>query len=198
MIFNMKKIWKKIDSEEYFNNIKIPNTWKTLEDFVNWYLDCRMPMMIPWDSEVIVTDDAAAISLFRKHPYQVELYLIHPKKFVPRHAHPELEVITMYLDGGKSSKPNKLRIGSNWGLLYDKISNDETHGGTTSTQFSQGYCLIAFEKWPENLNITSAAVQWRGELAGPIQEKLIKKYYPHAQIDNNFADVTLHNATSKS
>jgi hypothetical protein len=182
-------VWKKINSGQYFKDIEFPN-WETVEDFTDWYINSKMPFMIPWDASVLMTDDATALCLFKKPPYQVELYLIHPKKVVPEHCHPGLEVITMFLDGGKLTKSDKFNMGQNWGLLSKKITNDEPHGGTTSTQFSNGYCLLAFQKWPNDTEITSASIHWKGYTAGPIHEKLIQKYHPNAVSADGFADVT--------
>ena len=61
-----QELWKKISPLEYFKEVTIPDSWETIEDFTNWYLAQRMPLMIPWDAEVIRTDDATAICIFRK------------------------------------------------------------------------------------------------------------------------------------
>ena len=48
-----KPTWKQIDSIDYFKHIAIPEDWDNLEDFVDWYITQRMPMMIPWNAKVM-------------------------------------------------------------------------------------------------------------------------------------------------
>jgi hypothetical protein len=74
--------WKSIDPAKYFSNITIPDNWDTLEDFVDWYIDARMPLIVPWNAEVIRSDDAAAVCVFKKGHYQVEFYLEYPKMYI--------------------------------------------------------------------------------------------------------------------
>ena len=68
-------IWKTFESNDFFKDLQIPDDWVTLEDFVNWYMESKIPIMIPWNAKVIRSDDAVAISIFRKGQYQVEFYL---------------------------------------------------------------------------------------------------------------------------
>jgi hypothetical protein len=65
-MFKVPEIIKKINIEEYFKNIVIPDDWDTLEEFVDWYIDSRMPILPPWNAEVIKSDDAVAICVFKK------------------------------------------------------------------------------------------------------------------------------------
>lgn len=187
------KLEKTISSKEYFSAISIPEGWVTVEDFAKWYIDARMPMMIPWNAAVICSDDATAMCLFRHGRYQVELYLVHPQQFVPKHEHPECEVITIFLSGGETS-PNTPadahNLGRDWGMMAPKLEEGEAHGGLTSTIDKTGFALLAFQRWPEDETPSSAAVRWRGETAGPKQEKLIREAYPKAYIEPGWADIT--------
>jgi len=184
--------WKQINASDYFSDIQIPDTWDTLENFVDWYMSARMPMMIPWDSAVRQTDDATTICLFKKPPYQVEIYLIHENQSIPLHGHPGIEVITMLGAGGRLWLPSdtSLSLGSSWGSLSSKLQGDEVHGGNTWSKLSDGFCLYSFEKWPSDIKMTSAAIQWKGSTAGPIHDALISKHYPGAVTSPGYADVT--------
>lgn len=186
------KLQKTILSKEYFQHVKIPNDWETIEDFADWYLTAKMPMMIPWNAAVVCSDDATAMCLFRKGQYQVELYLVHPQQFVPHHEHPKVEVITMFLSGGETSPTNEncaFGVGADWGMMAPKLETGEAHGGITSTIDKSGFALLAFQKWPIGITPSSAAVQWRGETAGPKQEKLIRDAYPSAYIEPGWANM---------
>lgn len=182
-------LWKKCSPANYFQNIEIPDSWETIEEFTNWYLAQRMPLMIPWDAEVIRTDDATAICIFRKPPYQVELYLIHPGLSVERHAHPGMDVITMSLGGGKVDTRSVTGTSTSWGDISENLKNGEFHGGQSVLQKSLGFGLMSFEKWPAGVPMTSAAIHWQGKTAGPIHDSLINENNPGAIIQERYADI---------
>lgn len=184
-----QELWKKCTPATYFGNIEIPDTWDSIESFTNWYLEQRMPLMIPWDAEVIRTDDATAICVFRKPPYQVELYLIHPGLSVAKHAHPGMDVITMTLGGGKIDTRSVTNTSTSWGDISENLKNGEFHGGQTVLQKSLGFSLMSFEKWPEGVPMTSAAIHWKGNTAGDIHDRLIEKHHPNAIIKEGYADI---------
>ena len=60
------KTWKILDPIDYYSTLAIPDTWNTLEDFVDWFVDSKYPIIVPWNAEVRRTDDATTICLFRK------------------------------------------------------------------------------------------------------------------------------------
>lgn len=189
----VRPTWKQIDAEEYFKNITIPDDWDSLEDFVDWYCQQRMPMMIPWNANVIRSDDAVAICLFRKGNYQVEFYIEYPNMFIVKHSHPRMEVITMTMGGGSTWKPaqdSTTNTAHIWGGLTTKLTDGNYHGGDTNAATGNGFVILAFQKWENPEEMTSAAVQWKGSIQGEHQKKLIKTYYPNAYIFNRFVDIT--------
>lgn len=184
-------IWKQFDSSVFFKDLQIPPDWETLEDFVNWYMESKIPMMIPWNAEVVRSDDAVAICLFRQGAYQVELYLVYPQMYIRNHSHPRMEVITMDLGGGSLSPRQPNNTSRTWGDTSTKILSGEYHGGETGSLLGNGFCILSFEKWHNVDEMTSAAIQWKGELQGPIQTSLIKTHKPDAVIiPDKYADVT--------
>jgi hypothetical protein len=190
-----QELWKKCSPATYFENIKIPDTWDSIESFTNWYLEQRMPLMIPWDAEVIRTDDATAICIFRKPPYQVELYLIHPGLSVAKHAHPGMEVITMTLGGGKIDTKSVTNTSTCWGDISENLKNGEFHGGQPILKKTLGFGLMSFEKWPANVPMTSAAIHWVGETAGVVHDKLISSHHPGAVLHDGYANISQNNNT---
>lgn len=184
---------RRVLSKDYFN-IDIPETWDSLEAFVDWYLDQRMPMMIPWNAPVVCSDDATAMCMFRKGQFQVELYLVHPQQFVPRHAHPNMEVITMLLAGGKlcETTPDCANnMGEDWGFIGNKVESGAYHGGNTVSSDKQGFGLLAFQKWDTDIEISTAATRWKGQTAGVKQERMISVEYGDAvHVTSGYADIT--------
>jgi hypothetical protein len=188
----VRPTWKQLNAEDYFKQVEIPDDWASLEDFVDWYCNQRMPMMIPWNAEVIRSDDAVAICLFRKGNYQVEFYIEYPNMYIYKHSHPRMEVITMTMGGGGTWKPTENSTTNTshvWGGLTSKLTNGNYHGGDSQSGTGNGFVILAFQRWDNPEEMTSAAVQWKGELQGTQQAELIKKHYPDAFIRDGYADV---------
>jgi len=191
------RFWKQFDSAKYFSNITIPDDWDTLEDFVEWYMDSRMPMMIPHNAEVIRSDDACAVCVFRKGHYQVEFYLEYPEMYIRAHSHPRMEVITMQLGGGSLNPPQENNTSVIWGTAATNLMPGKVHGGESHPIVGNGFITLAFQKWHNKEEMTSAAIQWKGELQGPVQYNLIKAHKPDAQLEDTYADVTESTITVK-
>lgn len=188
----MNKItWKKINPTDYFSHINIPDDWNSLEEFADWYLDSKMPLMIPFDARVIVSDDACAICIFKKGNYQVELYLQYPEMWVRKHCHPRMDSIIMQLGGGSSSPEDIYGVSKSWGYIDKNLPPGHYHGGDSVTAAFDGKVILAFQRWENPKEMTSAAIQWKGQLQGNHQVKLIKNYYPNALVQEGYADITL-------
>lgn len=185
-----KNIQKRILPKDYFSKISIPENWSSLEEFVDWYLEARMPLMVPFNAEVITSDDACAICIFRKGNYQVEFYLEYPEMWIRRHAHPRMEVIVMDLGGGSATPKDDFGVSMIWGNISPKLPAGEFHGGDQSSQLSNGFVTLAFQRWENLEEMSSAAIQWKGELQGPNQAKLIKSKKKNAEVSETYADVT--------
>lgn len=183
-------IWKQFSATDFFKNLHIPDDWDSLENFVEWYMESKIPMMIPWNAKVIRSDDAVAICIFRKGKYQVEFYLEYPEMYIRKHAHPRMEVIVMDIGGGglTPAEPDS-NVSLLWGRAYQKLKPGEFHGGDTSSMLSDGFVTLAFQRWENEEEMTSAAIQWKGDLQGPLQASLIKEYYPDAILKENYAEV---------
>lgn len=187
------KRWKTIDPRQYFAGLQIPETWASLEDFVQWYLDNRMPIMPPWNAGVTRSDDATATCLFRHGNYQVELYLEFPDMSILPHSHPDMEVMVMTL-GGTGLDPrieteDNDSVSRTWGIISEKLMPGEIHGGDTGTRLGYGTVFFAFERWYNQEEVSSAAVQWVGGLQGPIQEELIRSKRKEAHVEPGYANI---------
>lgn len=168
----------------------------TVEELVDWYFRIGMPLAVPWDAEVTCSDDATAICVYRKPPFQIELYIIHPAKVVPTHGHPGVEVITMTLGGGKLGERQPTGLSSMWGEYTDALREGQKHGGREIGETSIGHALLSFQKWRSDLEVTSASTQWQGDTAGPLQEAMIRARNPNAVIHPGYADINAKPALS--
>ena len=166
--------------EDYFSNLEIPETWATLSDFIEWFMDSRMPWMIPEDSEVYVTDNASSIILFRHDCYQVELYVNYPKTKAPLHSHPGMDLFTMQI-----GRMNPIQ----WGHTGRVLRSGKHHDADFASE--KGTVFLTFEKWIPKIPMTSASVNWSGPTVGPIHEKLIKRHFPNVEIVDGVSALTI-------
>lgn len=171
--------------------INIPS-WDTVYDFMVWWFEKGSPLMFP-DNVVNCSDDATSISLFRHGQFQVELYLIFPQPNLPRHEHPDVEVIKLRPDNWEF-KNGEFRNLTNY-EASDTLKQGQSHGAGRNFKESvggldTGFGLLAFQKWKEGLKVTTVASRWRGETVGPKQEDLIRKLTPEATVIDGFADTT--------
>jgi hypothetical protein len=161
-----------------YPNLIIPETWKNVEEFADWWFRNGMPIKFQESAEVFLSDDATSIALFRKGRFQVELYLIHPCPVVPVHEHPDVEVIKARLSGKR------------YPYLSNTLHNNEAHGaGIRLEAEDKGYPLLAIQHWLTR-EPTTVASMWKGNTVGPKQESLIRRFNPSAYIVEGYADIT--------
>lgn len=189
----MEKIVKKYHVEDIYKDLAIPETWETLEDFVEWYIvTARMPILIPQESEVIQSDDAAAICIFRKGAYQVEFYLQYPNLEILEHSHPDMEVIIVDLAGGNQGEKSSFGVSSRWGNTFSKLKAGDYHSAP-KFEYANGGITLAFQRWINTNKQFSAASNWKGFIRGSDghQAKLIKRINgSDVFINDEVADVT--------
>lgn len=175
---------------EYFKDMDIPETWQNVEEFAHWYMGNRMPWMVPWDAEVICSDDATAMVLFRHGRFQVELYLIHPNMAIPTHCHPNMESVIVRLGAGNLGKRTPEGVSDIWGAMAPVLYPGEVHGGRPLGFSPKGYAMLTFEHWLGPEEMTSAAVLWKGDTAGPKQDAIIRAHLPNVFVTEGYADCT--------
>jgi hypothetical protein len=61
---------------------------------------------------------------------------------------------------------------------------------TATTTATKGFVTLAFQRWQNPKEMTSAAVQCKGGLQGPYQAELIKRKKKNAIVEDNYADIT--------
>lgn len=154
---------------------KIPDTWQSLEEFTEWYINNSIPFLIPNGTGSIVTDDATSICIFRKPPYQVEFYIIHPNVNIKSHSHPDIETFTVLLGGEKTTTSGDFGTSNTFNRLGGlKVPMNKLHGKFTEDGYShEGFAMLSFQRWRHGVEITSAALNWKGTTAGPIHDKLL-------------------------
>jgi hypothetical protein len=189
----LRVVTQKVMTEE----IDIPESWGNVHEFAEWWSNNNMPILVPEKYEVYVSDDATSICLFRKGRYQVELYLIYPGPNLPVHEHPGVDVIKMRLNTYKEENntltPVTNEVSSNTllrGQSHGAGINFKDRAEQNITVSSQGFPLLAFQKWDEGLEMTTVASRWKGSSVGPKQEDIVKRFNPKAYTKSGYIDVT--------
>lgn len=168
-----------------YNDLEVPESWANVNEFAEWWMSMKMPIRFPAKAEVFVSDDAAAVTLFRQGRFQVELYLIHPQPKVPVHEHPDVEVIKMNLSSVVDGETNQILP-----IMSETLTNGKSHGAGMRVEAEKlGYPLFAFQHWLTR-DPTTVAAMWKGETVGPRQEALIKRFNPDAYVVDGYADIT--------
>ena len=160
--------------------------WATLREFADWFMGLGAPLLCPSDVEVYVSDDALTFPIFRHKNFQVELYVLHKPLAVPQHGHPYVEVLQSFITGDGELE---------WAAFGDSLVHPEQHGGKDFRSFvpeaaPERKLLLTFERWPENSKPSTLAAVWKGATVGPLQEALVKRFFPSAYVVPGYADIT--------
>ena len=177
-------------AKRQFDATSVPESWTGVQDFAHWWCNAGMPLLPPAGSEVFLSDDATAMCVFRRGRFQVEMYLIHPRPNLQNHEHPGVEVIKMRIDGVLSPDSGPLTYPATWGRMSPVLHKEEAHGSGAAV-FGEvlGFPLLAFQHWQGREPCTVAAA-WKGPTVGPMQEALIRRFYPDAFVESGYADIT--------
>lgn len=162
--------------------------WESVEKFAEWYAAFGFPFAGIAGFEVFVSDDAVAFPMFRHGQYQVELYILENATEVRQHSHPFVEVV-------QTTVNTQIPELGFWSALTPPLIYPTEHGGANGLGFASGVAttkcvMLTFEKWDEHVPVSTLAAAWKGKTAGPLQEALIRRFFPSAYIENGYADVT--------
>lgn len=162
----------------YYENLIIPDSWGNVVEFSEWFLENKMPIRILGQQEIFVTDISTSWIMFRHGRFQAEMYLL-PRNLpdTPRHSHPDMDVATVSISYVGNGDQN-----ISWGLPRVLPAGD-WHDSMTN---GRGAAFITCEHWKDDIEMTSAAINWRGKLCGPVHSNLIKEYYPNAIIGDDY------------
>jgi len=148
---------------------------KTVQEFMSWWLKAGRPIKPPFVSPIHTTDIAYALCLYREGCYQVELYVCKANTESPRHKHPNVESISMYLtgnlsfakEGGEFVDLSKFQIEKNDGTHFLLGRSVESNDGKEHALRvgPEGGAFLIFEHWKDR-DPSSVTMHWDGELVG--------------------------------
>lgn len=168
--------------------LQVPETWATLEDFTTWFIQAGLPWRVPQDAKIHRIDNSSTICIFRQPPYQVELYIVEDMRLIKEHAHPYIELIQLdFFIGG----PHTREITETQARFQNMMASGMMHGKNAEIFGAPGGSVMyAFQKWPEGIKPGPACAVWKGKTTGPLQDKLIRQYFPDAYLADGYADIT--------
>jgi hypothetical protein len=153
-----------------------------LKEFKNWFLK-NNTIQVPYDNPLMFIDGIAGITLYRKKPYQVQLFILEPNTIIKEHSHPNIDSYEMFLWGMKFTHKSKIIIDEKMALLKKndmprcshwtlRIKTNELHGGKAS---DKGGSFISIQKWLNNIDPTHVSKDWNGDILGEKHKKQLNE-----------------------
>jgi len=145
-----------------------------LRAFGHWYLGKMLKEnCLPVDTvfkNIKMYNNASAVVLFRRYPFQVELFIAPGNVSVPEHSHPDVDSYEVYFGGdiafSKNNRkdarvirelPNKKS--SAWGWFM-RIGCEDKH---EATSLETGGSFLSVQYWKNKVEATSIGENWIGE-----------------------------------
>lgn len=156
----------------------------TVQEFCHWWLQHKI-IRPPFVDGIFYTDIAASLILFRKPPFQVELYISKPETEAPFHSHPGVDSVLMYLTGNMNfgtdykvndysdfQKPHSQYEDAHFMFgIYSVVKNGGVHNLVTK---KEGGAFLSFEKWHDKTP-TSVTINWEGDPTGEMHKAAIEE-----------------------
>lgn len=144
-----------------------------LKEFKNWFLK-NNTIQVPYDNPLMFIDGIFGITLYKKKPYQVQLFICEPNTEITEHSHPNIDSYEMFLYGMEFSHKGKIIIDKRMSMLRKKniprlanvtlrIKPNDIHGALSS---NKGGSFISIQKWLNNINPSHVSKDWTGKPLG--------------------------------
>lgn len=98
----------------------------------------------------------AGVTLFRDGPFQVQLFIGAPCSTAPRHSHPNVDSIEVWVAGAVDFKSDTQSFTDGWLRV-------RPHEGHVANAGPTGGCFISIQKWLNGATPTSVDLDWDGE-----------------------------------
>ena len=149
-----------------------PPAFDPLVAFANWFA-AQPGFGVPQSPFDGVTRVGAfsGLVLYRKAPYQVQLWQCDPNSEIPDHSHPHVDSIQQYLSGEMSLRLNGREVmpmntvkddGSGYSTArgaFIRVRPTDNHGATIGPM---GACFLTYQHFLDN-NPRSVHMDWEGE-----------------------------------
>lgn len=133
-----------------------PPATASVRKFAVWWLRHK-PFQVPMDEPIRFYSDFAGVTLFRDGPFQVQLFITHPNRTSPWHAHPNIESVEYGICGGTQSFFRTERNSQIAGLMM--VDAGEFHEAGAG---DIGGSFISLQKWINGVQPSSVELDWVG------------------------------------
>jgi|TARA_B110000858_G_scaffold109242_1_gene124847 hypothetical protein len=157
---------------------------QTVVDFAEWYLNSKRVNRIhnPLKNGYMFIEGISGIVLYRKGPWQVELFICQPNVQIPEHIHKDVDSIEVYISGMHMNHSGKAQITLEQGLVDDgngqcdkaysqiRVRPGDWHGGFSGPD---GGSFISIQQWLNDKEPTHVAWDWGGDTMGKNHDQQI-------------------------
>jgi hypothetical protein len=147
-----------------------------LAQFKNWYLNSGQVNKIftPFKNPLLFIEGVSGVVLYRKKPFQVELFICQPNTFIPEHTHPDVDSFELFLYGMKFTHSGRTVINLDEALEQTndmpthayktiRVKPNDIHGGTSS---KNGGAFISIQHWLNDIDPSHVSSNWSGDTMG--------------------------------
>lgn len=156
-----------------------------LTDFLIWSLNnISIVGMVPFETPVWTIENVTSTLMYRKTPYQIQMFSVPGNTIIPEHTHPNVDSYEVYLGGninfshsGKYvilSEELRSEIDSNLALPRGRVIRvlpNEKHGGVFGPE---GGVFLSVQKWLNNVTPHCVAADYTGVVMGSDHLKKVK------------------------
>lgn len=130
----------------------------TVQDFAKWWLQNK-PFNTPVESPIRFIAGFTGVTVFREGPFQVQLFTALPNTDAPRHTHPNVDSMEVFICGDIDfSSERDERSGFGPGTTVH-VEPSEPHGAKVG---AQGVCFFSVQKWIGAKPPSSVELDWTG------------------------------------
>ena len=144
-----------------------------LREFKNWYLKNNI-IQTPFKEPLMFIDGIAGITLYRKKPFQVQLFICEPNTTITEHSHPDIDSYEVFLWGMSFTHKGQTIISHKMAMLEKndmprcfnwtlRVKPEDLHGGQAS---DKGGSFLSIQKWLNNIEPTHVSKNWKGNSLG--------------------------------
>lgn len=116
---------------------------KTLKQFKDWYIG-NWRLKTPKKDPLTFVADTHGVILYRKAPYQVEMFIVKPNSTIHPHVHPNVDSYEVFISGDIRFTRGKDTFTPNKTGDSIHITPGDYHGGKFG---ERGGCFLSVQKW---------------------------------------------------
>ena len=125
-----------------------------LTEFLEWWLETK-PTDPPFNGSIIYQGDTTGVVLYRKAPYQVELFIVKPNSIIKQHIHPNVDSYEVNLSGNVVFECDGIKHSD---CTPVRVKPESWHGGSFGTQ---GGSFLSVQKWLNGVEPTFVGDDWK-------------------------------------